>query len=160
MEGLSSCWERALSILTKSRVDGSNLHSTNFWINTTMVERPMKAETKQNKNNDNKKSWAQTLGRSVKIIKNPYFGTCFLYSKVKQSCERWSQEPSKLLEFHFSHLQNWNCSFCFVEFLICYSTYILWFGCVYLSCSVNFHGGWKEIAVVGERNTKNKQLPI
>lgn len=25
---------------------------------------------------------------------------------------------------------------------------------------MNFHGGWKETAIVGERNTKNKQLPI
>lgn len=106
------------------------------------------------------KSWAQTLGRSVRIIKNPYFCTCFLYSKIKQSCKRWSQEPSKLLEFHFSHLQNWNYISCFVEFLICYSTYILLFGCVYLSCSMNFHGGWKETAIVGEKNSKNKQLPI
>lgn len=63
MEGLSTCWERALSILTKSRVDGSNLHSTNFWINIgTMVELPMKAETKQNKNNDNNKILSTDTG--------------------------------------------------------------------------------------------------
>lgn len=60
MEDLSTCWERALSILTKFRVDGSNLQSTNFWINTTMVERPMKAATKQ-KNNDNKTPSTDTV---------------------------------------------------------------------------------------------------
>lgn len=74
---------------------------------------------------------AQTLGHSVRIIKTSYFCTCFLYSKVKQSHERWSQKPSKLPEFYFSHLQNWNDSSCFAGFFNrLFNMYSFWGVCV------------------------------